>query len=171
MIRISRATNLDAGPMTRALSRADILDRIDHDPARCPWHVARDANGSDCGIQYIGPHGALAPAACDIATFVRIGAFQHHCPGGPRIGRYLDPRQYPRRQLQRPDPRPKPGLPDCGRIQGHRLASHQIADKVLKRCGLDGPIASFWSKIPKKTDASPRRALRQNALQSAPVHV
>lgn len=43
--------------------------------ARAPdaaWHVA-EAGGSIVGFQWIEPHAALPPGACDIATFVQRG--------------------------------------------------------------------------------------------------
>jgi len=162
MIRISQATNLDAGPMaelltgiitaggttamTRPVTRAEVLDRMDFDPARAAWHVARDADGTVCGFQYIEPHDALPPVACDIATFVRLGRT------GLGIGSALfDATARAARALGyawisaniRADNTggliyyQSRGFRDYDRIEDHRHASGQIVDKVLKRYDLD----------------------------------
>ncbi len=88
MIEVRRATALDVSPLatllneiivagdttarTRKVTRADITEMMQFAPDRTAWHVALDG-GSHRGFQYIEPHDALPPEACDIATFVQIG--------------------------------------------------------------------------------------------------
>lgn len=92
MIHIRRAGPLDCGPMsdllntiiaqggttamTRPVGRDDLAAWMTTAPGRSAWHLAEDADGKTLGFQWIAPHGALPPDACDIATFVQVGRTQ-----------------------------------------------------------------------------------------------
>ena len=94
MTHIRRAGLLDAGPlsdllcdiirrggttaMTSPVSRQELECWMRAAPGRAAWHLAEDEAGLPLGVQWIEPHPALPPEACDIATFTR--------PGQTRLG-------------------------------------------------------------------------------------
>nr|WP_037294790.1 GNAT family N-acetyltransferase [Roseobacter sp. AzwK-3b] len=89
MIIVRRAGSLDARAMadllnaiirkggttalTKPVTRDAISARLGQEQGRSAWHVAEDDSGTLLGFQFIAPHHALPPEACDIATFVRTG--------------------------------------------------------------------------------------------------
>lgn len=89
MIHIRRAARADTRAMvtllnaiiekggttaiTEPVSAQTLSEWMASDGARGAWHVAEDEAGSLLGFQWIGPHEALPPEACDIATFVKPG--------------------------------------------------------------------------------------------------
>lgn len=89
MIRVRRAAPVDAQALAYLLNeiveqggttaitepiKAETLSEwMDKDGARGAWHLAEDDRGTLLGFQWIGPHEALPPEACDIATFVKTG--------------------------------------------------------------------------------------------------
>lgn len=92
MSHIRRAGALDCGPMadllngiiaqggtaamTNSVTRHDLTVWMTTAPGRSAWHLAEDEHGTVLGFQWIAPHDALPPDACDIATFVDIGRAQ-----------------------------------------------------------------------------------------------
>ena len=90
MISVRRAGAMDARPMaellnaiirkggttafTQEVSRDELLSWFAKAPDRSVWHLAEDETGNVLGFQSIEPKLGLVPAACDIATFVRIGS-------------------------------------------------------------------------------------------------
>lgn len=59
---------------TNEVTRDTILDWLEQAPPNSLWHLAEDETGALLGFQYIKPHPNLPPEACDIATFVKLGA-------------------------------------------------------------------------------------------------
>ncbi len=161
MIHVRKAIPLDAGSMarllnaiielggttamTRAVTAKDITEWMAFDPGRSAWHVALDDAEEVQGFQWIEPRQALPPEACDIATFVKIGKT------GLGIGSSLfDATRAAAKEIGydwinaniRADNEggliyyQSRGFRDYGMIEGHRLDSGQLVDKVLKRFDL-----------------------------------
>ena len=59
---------------TNEVTRDTILDWLEQAPPNSLWHLAEDETGALLGFQYIKPHPNLPHEACDIATFVKLGA-------------------------------------------------------------------------------------------------
>jgi L-amino acid N-acyltransferase YncA len=59
--------------LVRSVTADDIADWIATASERSAWHVALDDAERVVGFQWISPHPALPPQACDIASFVQIG--------------------------------------------------------------------------------------------------
>jgi len=68
---------------TNEITRDTIQKWFERAPPKSLWHVAEDEAGQLLGFQYAKPHPNLPPEACDIATFVKLGAT------GLRIGSKL----------------------------------------------------------------------------------
>jgi L-amino acid N-acyltransferase YncA len=89
MIRVRRATRLDAGSMagllnaiisrggttalTRPVTAEDLAEWMAQAPDRSAWHVAVDEQEAVVGFQWISPHPELPPEAVDVASYVQIG--------------------------------------------------------------------------------------------------
>lgn len=88
-LHLDRACTADAGDMAdllneiidvggttaflHPLNRADILSWMENAGKRGLGHVARDANGTLLGFQWLDPHPSLGPEVAQIASFVKIG--------------------------------------------------------------------------------------------------
>lgn len=129
--------------MIEPVSVSDLQAKMDFDPDRSAWTVAEDAQ--ILGFQWISPHPDLPPAACDIASFVKIGI----------TGRGVGTAMFERTQKQalllgyswinaniRADNLPgltyysAKGFYDWNLKTGSTLANGVVVDKVFKRFDL-----------------------------------
>jgi len=161
MITTRRAIPLDAGSMarllntiieaggttakTRPVNSSDLVEWMAYKPQHSAWHVALDDQEDVQGFQWIEPRDDLPPEACDIATFVKVGKT------GLGIGSALfDATRAAAGELGyawinaniRADNGggliyyQSRGFRDYGHIEGVKLQSGQLVDKVLKRYDL-----------------------------------
>jgi L-amino acid N-acyltransferase YncA len=139
---------VDAGgttARTRKVLPRDIEEWMAHDPTRSAWRVALDETEKVVGFQWIEPKAKLPPEAADISTFVQIGRT------GLGIGSALfDATRSAAKALGyewinaniRADNEggliyyQSRGFETYGKIEGFKLESGQIVDKVLKRFNL-----------------------------------
>lgn len=161
-LQVRRATSLDARQMAQLLNEiiteggttalvrpvtaADMEEWMAFDPDRSAWHVAATADGAIVGFQWFEPEASLPAEAANIATFVKIGqtglgigsalfkATERAARGlgyawinanirADNVGGLI---YYQSR-----------GFRDYGRIEGYKLESGLVVDKVLKRFDLD----------------------------------
>ena len=60
--------------LVRPVTAQDLKDWMAFAADKSAWHVAlEDAAGGVVGFQWISPHPKLPAAACDIASFVKVG--------------------------------------------------------------------------------------------------
>ncbi len=160
MITTRRAGALDAREMTDLLNEIiavggttaiatpvaveDLQARIAGDP-RAIWHVAETETGEIVGFQWVEPHAEHGPEVGEIATFAKIGktglgigsALFRATEAAARQAGYdwinANIRADNDSGLTYYQSR---GFEDYGRIEGYRMSSGQVVDKVLKRYDL-----------------------------------
>ena len=130
---------------TNEITRDTIQNWFEQAPPKSLWHVAEDEAGQLLGFQYAKPHPNLPPEACDIATFVKLGAT------GLRIGSKLfETTKSAAHALGykwinatiRADNAgglayyQSRGFEDYARLPNQTLANGQVVDKISKRFDL-----------------------------------
>lgn len=128
--------------MTRQVTGKDIADWMGENDGQSAWHVALNVGEDVVGFQWIAPADYLPIVAAEIATFVQIGQtglgigsklFDATCKAAKAMGyKWINANirtdneggliYYQSR-----------GFVDYGRIEGYKLESGQLVDKVLKR--------------------------------------
>lgn len=128
--------------MTRQVAGKDIADWMGENDGQSAWHVALNVGEDVVGFQWIAPADYLPIVAAEIATFVQIGQtglgigsklFDATCKAARAMGyKWINANirtdneggliYYQSR-----------GFVDYGRIEGYKLESGQLVDKVLKR--------------------------------------
>lgn len=128
--------------MTRQVTGKDIADWMGENDGQSAWHVALNSGEDVVGFQWIAPADYLPIVAAEIATFVQIGQtglgigsklFGATCKAAKAMGyKWINANirtdneggliYYQSR-----------GFVDYGRIEGYKLESGQLVDKVLKR--------------------------------------
>lgn len=155
-MHIRRAGNMDARAMAELLNEVIAIggttayvDPIDADyligrmaEAHAIWHLAEDEDGELLGFQWVSPMEGTDEFVAEIATFARAGRT------GLGIGSALfvatrDAARAEGYQWIRANIRAdntgglayyqSRGFEDYGRIEGYRLGTGQVVDKVLKR--------------------------------------
>jgi len=160
MIDVRRTTETDASALaallneiveqggttarTQPITEADMSIMMANTPEQSAWHVALNA-GVPLGFQYIQPREGLPPEACDIATFVQIGRtgigigtslFSATVEAAKSLGYgwiSANIRADNDSGLSYYHGR---GFRDYDRMEGFRLASGLVVDKVVKRYDL-----------------------------------
>lgn len=128
--------------ITRQVTGKDIADWMGENDGQSAWHVALNGGEDVVGFQWIAPADYLPVVAAEIATFVQIGQT------GLGIGSKLFNATRNAAKAMgykwinaniRTDNEggliyyQSRGFVDYGRIEGYKLESGQLVDKVLKR--------------------------------------
>lgn len=144
MARLLNAIIKEGGTtaMTNSVTGKDIADWMGENDGKSAWHVALNDSEEVVGFQWIAPANYLPVDAAEIATFVQIGQtglgigsklFNATHQAAKTIGyKWINAniRSDNKGGLIYYQSR---GFVDYGRIDGYRLESGQIVDKILKR--------------------------------------
>jgi len=131
--------------LSDALTREDILERMQRTPDLSSWHVAESETGVILGFQWITGADYLPRDAAEIATFTAPGnqglgigskLFEATRTAAKRLGYAWINANIRADNAGGLAYYQSRGFEDYGKIEGYQMADGRVVDKILKRLDL-----------------------------------